>query len=234
MAPQWKVKAPPAQTHTYEVKFLLKMREHQTKEDSVDTGMPSLQTRPVEDEKPMDANAAEFVSDPDRAAELELQALNVAKAWWQQRMMMVALCQPHVQAPKDRRKTKGKKQNAVAPPDPMWQVVMLEKQALDQIDYYFSASNLCHDIYLRSLMDSEGWVDLEKIVAFPRLQWYGLDARVAASILLTSKTLEVSYEKALRVRIKDEKVRNSFGHLDYQKAKDTPQKPSPAEGVTAD
>jgi len=39
-----------------------------------------------------------------------------------------------------------------------------------QIKYYFSIQNLCKDIYLRKQMDEEGWINLEIIKGFKRVE----------------------------------------------------------------
>jgi hypothetical protein len=40
---------------------------------------------------------------------------------------------------------------------------------ITQIEYYFSIKNLTKDLYLRKLMDSEGWVPLYAIASFRRM-----------------------------------------------------------------
>ncbi|XP_074573249.1 la-related protein 1C-like isoform X2 [Curcuma longa] len=40
---------------------------------------------------------------------------------------------------------------------------------LKQIDYYFSAENLCRDVYLRQNMDEQGWVPVFLIAGFNRV-----------------------------------------------------------------
>ncbi|RKP28333.1 winged helix DNA-binding domain-containing protein [Metschnikowia bicuspidata] len=45
------------------------------------------------------------------------------------------------------------------------------QQALtQQIDYYFSLENLIRDLYLRKNMETEGWVDLDLILNFKRVE----------------------------------------------------------------
>ena len=39
-----------------------------------------------------------------------------------------------------------------------------------QIEYYFSPKNLHRDIYLRSLMDNDGYVNIAEIVKFNRIR----------------------------------------------------------------
>lgn len=45
----------------------------------------------------------------------------------------------------------------------------LKKMILYQFEYYFSVENLVKDLYLRALMDENGFVDLENILLFNRL-----------------------------------------------------------------
>ena len=40
-------------------------------------------------------------------------------------------------------------------------------------EYYFSIDNLLHDMFLRKQMDSEGWISLEIISKFHRIQALG-------------------------------------------------------------
>jgi hypothetical protein len=45
-----------------------------------------------------------------------------------------------------------------------------------QIDYYFSAENLCKDTYLRGMMDKAGFVKLSEISRFNRIRSFGAPA----------------------------------------------------------
>lgn len=78
-----------------------------------------------------------------------------------------------------------------------------------QIEYYFSERNVCRDIYLLSCMDGEGWVGLELLVRFPRLQVLvgtcGAVALCSAS-LAGSIFVEVS-ESGQKVRVRNPEVR---------------------------
>ena len=46
---------------------------------------------------------------------------------------------------------------------------MLLEATQKQIEYYFSEQRLVHDIYLRQLMDEDGFVSLSFIAKFPRI-----------------------------------------------------------------
>jgi len=84
-----------------------------------------------------------------------------------------------------------------------------ETKVRKQIEYYFSVGNICHDVYLRSLMDENGWVKLEDLVRFPRLCALTSDAAVAASAVAASAQLEVDTSER-RVRIKKKSLRAAF------------------------
>eukprot|EP00418_Pyrodinium_bahamense_P033695 CAMPEP_0179154716 /NCGR_PEP_ID=MMETSP0796-20121207/75316_1 /TAXON_ID=73915 /ORGANISM="Pyrodinium bahamense, Strain pbaha01" /LENGTH=467 /DNA_ID=CAMNT_0020856121 /DNA_START=38 /DNA_END=1441 /DNA_ORIENTATION=- len=78
-----------------------------------------------------------------------------------------------------------------------------------QIEYYFSVQNISHDMYLRSLMDESGWVNLEDIVNFPRLRALSADATSAAAALAVSESVELSKD-GRNVRIKSPQLREAF------------------------
>eukprot|EP00434_Breviolum_minutum_P000856 symbB.v1.2.000754.t1/scaffold36.1/size400579/26 len=74
-----------------------------------------------------------------------------------------------------------------------WSSVSLQKEvkktmqkARQQVEYYFSEGNLADDAYLRSLMDSDGWVSLEKIMTFPRMKKHKLVIHEVAQVLRDS------------------------------------------------
>jgi len=82
-------------------------------------------------------------------------------------------------------------------------------EAKKQIEYYFSLRNISHDFYLRSLMDEEGWVSLEEITNFPKIQRLGVDAAAAANVLRSSTTVQLSKD-AKKVRITSSVLRQAF------------------------
>lgn len=45
----------------------------------------------------------------------------------------------------------------------------LNEVLVKQIEYYFSIENLCRDIFLRSKMDTEGFIPVATIAAFNRV-----------------------------------------------------------------
>ncbi|CAK0832414.1 unnamed protein product [Prorocentrum cordatum] len=84
-----------------------------------------------------------------------------------------------------------------------------EARLQQQIEYYFSVNNVCHDMHLRALMDRFGWVRLEALCEFPRLRSLGATAATAAEALRTSETVELSSD-AHRARIRNVTLREAF------------------------
>ena len=60
-------------------------------------------------------------------------------------------------------------------------------------EYYFSSDNLAKDVYLRKKMDSQGFVPLQALVQFNRLQVITGDVPTVLNALLTSSELDVLY-----------------------------------------
>eukprot|EP00419_Tripos_fusus_P027135 CAMPEP_0172713672 /NCGR_PEP_ID=MMETSP1074-20121228/63327_1 /TAXON_ID=2916 /ORGANISM="Ceratium fusus, Strain PA161109" /LENGTH=260 /DNA_ID=CAMNT_0013537847 /DNA_START=154 /DNA_END=936 /DNA_ORIENTATION=- len=79
----------------------------------------------------------------------------------------------------------------------------------NQIEYYFSVQNVCHDQYLRSLMDDDGWVGLKEIINFPKLSALSIDVVTAAAVLSGSGTVQLS-DDGTRVRISNDVIRQAF------------------------
>ncbi|KAK4701340.1 la-related protein 1, partial [Phenoliferia sp. Uapishka_3] len=63
---------------------------------------------------------------------------------------------------------------------------------LGQIEYYFSIDNLCRDMFLRSKMDSEGWLEIALIGSFNRIKNLSQDPALILSTMLYTPLLEVS------------------------------------------
>jgi la-related protein 1 len=61
---------------------------------------------------------------------------------------------------------------------------------LQQIEYYFSIDNLCKDLYLRSQMDTEGWVPISLIAGFNRVKNLTQDSNLVRASLELSQLLE--------------------------------------------
>jgi hypothetical protein len=66
-----------------------------------------------------------------------------------------------------------------------------------QLEYYFSAQNLCHDLYLRKQMDPLGFVSLSTVAKFNKIQTFLRHTGAGSALLLaaveTSPVLQVLY-----------------------------------------
>jgi la-related protein 1 len=76
-----------------------------------------------------------------------------------------------------------------------------------QIEYYFSAQNLCHDMYLRSKMDAEGYVPVSVLVHFNKIRVINPCAADLLEALKKSDTLEAKIPWALRA--------SNLSHVNY-------------------
>ncbi|GJQ09054.1 hypothetical protein GpartN1_g845.t1 [Galdieria partita] len=76
----------------------------------------------------------------------------------------------------------------------------LEMAIVHQIEYYLGQENLAKDVYLRQLMDPEMWVEIEKLVTFPKL------SRLTTSVRLVARVLR-EFSFRIQVHDDDEKVR---------------------------
>lgn len=59
-----------------------------------------------------------------------------------------------------------------------------------QLEYYFSIENLCKDMYLRSHMDSQGWVPLSVIAGFNRIKSLTEDMNLIRHVCQMSRNIE--------------------------------------------
>ncbi|KAI6690849.1 hypothetical protein NL676_027677 [Syzygium grande] len=74
----------------------------------------------------------------------------------------------------------------------------LPASLVDQIEYYFSDDNLVKDIFLRRNMDEEGWVSIEIIANFRRVQDRTRDVKLILDSLKASRIVEVRDRKVRR------------------------------------
>lgn len=74
-----------------------------------------------------------------------------------------------------------------------------------QIEYYFSVENLCKDLYLRSHMDSQGFVPLLFICGFTRVRYLSQDMNLIRTACEESLLLEyvVGDDEQERLRCRD-------------------------------
>jgi len=78
-----------------------------------------------------------------------------------------------------------------------------------QIEFYFSADNLCKDMFLRQHMDADGWTSLDLIATFNKVQKFRATVDSIAEALLTSEMLEVDVP-GHRIRLKNEEQREKW------------------------
>lgn len=78
-------------------------------------------------------------------------------------------------------------------------------QLLGQLEYYFSLQNLAQDLYLRRQMDSQGWISIQLIASFNRVQQLTKDAQLVHEVLSLSELVEV---RDVYVRLRDDQWRN--------------------------
>lgn len=79
---------------------------------------------------------------------------------------------------------------AYQPQQPYWDNVVLT-MLRSQIEYYFSIENLCKDMFLRSRMDSQGFVPLHFIAAFKRMRDLSGDMNLVRAVCEAS--IEVDF-----------------------------------------
>lgn len=78
---------------------------------------------------------------------------------------------------------------------PSADIPMVHEMLQKQIDYYFSAENLCHDTFLTSKMDDEGFVPLSLIASFPRVRSLTFDTTMISEAMRNSVLVEVKNGK---------------------------------------
>lgn len=64
-----------------------------------------------------------------------------------------------------------------------------------QVDYYFSLENLIRDVFLRQNMGTEGWIDLDLILNFKRVQYIVANLR---ALLATHEALDAAIVRAVQ------------------------------------
>ncbi|CAO3642324.1 unnamed protein product [Cunninghamella blakesleeana] len=77
---------------------------------------------------------------------------------------------------------------------------MLKMYVSQQIEYYFSIDNLCKDLYLRSKMDKDGFIELSVLASFNRVKGLTTDLNLIHDALAQSQIVEVSSDKKIRKR----------------------------------
>ncbi|KAL0088709.1 hypothetical protein J3Q64DRAFT_1637145 [Phycomyces blakesleeanus] len=74
----------------------------------------------------------------------------------------------------------------------------LKTYILQQIEYYFSIDNLCRDMFLRSQMDAQGYVDLQLLANFNRVKGLTTDMSLIRESVQASTLLDISSDKIRR------------------------------------
>lgn len=92
-----------------------------------------------------------------------------------------------------------------------------ETRVRKQIEYYFSEKNIVGDMYLRSCMDADGFVQLEKLLAFPMVKKLGTDVPSSSLALAVSTVLEVSEDKQ-SIRLWNKAARDEYPRVEQNGA----------------
>jgi len=88
-----------------------------------------------------------------------------------------------------------------------------------QIRYYFSIQNLCKDIFLRKQMDEEGWIDLEIIKSFKRVEGLlKLGQNVDRNIKENEKKKDKKKNKKEKSEEKKEEKEENNDEIEYDDA----------------
>lgn len=99
---------------------------------------------------------------------------------------------------------------AVAPKAQAGKLSQEEREALmKQLEFYFSTANLCKDLYLRSHMDSDGWVEIDLVAKFPQVRKYRQTLPQIVEVLKQSTLMELN-EASSHMRVKDENERDKW------------------------
>eukprot|EP00746_Dinoflagellata_sp_MGD_P164920 gnl/MRDRNA2_/MRDRNA2_93886_c0_seq1.p1 gnl/MRDRNA2_/MRDRNA2_93886_c0~~gnl/MRDRNA2_/MRDRNA2_93886_c0_seq1.p1 ORF type:complete len:419 (-),score=86.01 gnl/MRDRNA2_/MRDRNA2_93886_c0_seq1:94-1269(-) len=91
----------------------------------------------------------------------------------------------------------------------------------NQVEFYFSVDNLCSDLFLRSKMDEEGWVEIATITQFKKMKQFGGKRQDVVAALADSEKIEVSSDSK-KIRVKDSKTRDSFRPVPPEYASKSP------------
>ena len=69
---------------------------------------------------------------------------------------------------------------------------------IEQVEFYFSPSNLKKDHFLQSQMMEGGWVDLEVIASFNRVQAFAISTKEVAETLAQSIRVEIKEDEGTK------------------------------------
>lgn len=78
------------------------------------------------------------------------------------------------------------------PPSPPADRATLKSQVQLQVEYYFGVDNLLKDVYLRKHMTDEGWVPIQLLTSFRRIQNMTTDISIIMEAINSSQVVEVN------------------------------------------
>jgi len=93
----------------------------------------------------------------------------------------------------------GQTMQEAVPPSVVPMNPALIETVRSQIEYYFSAQNLCRDMYLRSQMDEQGSVSFETLLGFNRLKSMGAFPQLVFEALKSSDQVEIIVPWSIRI-----------------------------------
>ncbi|KAJ7637066.1 winged helix DNA-binding domain-containing protein [Roridomyces roridus] len=70
----------------------------------------------------------------------------------------------------------------------------LRHEILGQLEFYLSPDNMATDLYLRQQMDSQGWIRIEVLASFKRVQAKTADVNLVRDVLGLSAYAEIRGE----------------------------------------
>ncbi len=85
------------------------------------------------------------------------------------------------------------------PPQPVPDHIALLNAVRAQIEYYFSTENLCRDMYLRGMMDAQGYVKLAEICKFNRIRSFGAPPLMILEAVASSNVVSLLESPAVCV-----------------------------------
>merc|ERR1712129_627736 len=95
------------------------------------------------------------------------------------------------------KKTKSEKKSEEMPMSPGRRVNKIQKQ----LEYYFSSQNMDSDSFLRESMDGNGWVHIDVIMAFNRMNVLGATKELLVEAAFHSTNIEVDTKNPDRIRM---------------------------------
>lgn len=113
---------------------------------------------------------------------------------------------PNMNAPAQAFGMPAAPQGAVAQPPPVLTPAdraNIMGQVQKQIEYYFGMENLLKDVYLRKHMTDEGWVPIQLLQSFRRIQTMTTDLTIMLEAISTSQIVELNPQNT-HIRLRNE------------------------------